>query len=605
MIDFFIIKLSIVLLYMPGGLVQLTTYGSQDLFLTGTPEITFFKTVYRRHTNFVIESIVHPFDSPVGFGKESTLTVQRIGDLIHKTYLQITLPEIKFRKTLTQQDPQIQLNFDTARINYAKILMFMKINREAYIAAYEICSADNIDDPCEIIDIINAIFDTLDPDFLTEIEQLINDYMPKFPYTFDNISIKNVIENFLMDCTQLCLDPYPYPDCDNEFDKELCLIHLDIAITKSITTQQVFFNQMKNTKLIYEDSINDCMKFAWVDRVGYAIIDEIEVRIGGSKIDRHYGDWLNIWHELSTKQDLTNIHDKMIGNIKVLTDFNRSPKPEYQLTIPLEFWFCRHNGNALPLIALQYHDITFHVKFRNIEDVSYIENNQTILSSKENCDNELYLDEVPCELNLDIKANMLIDYVWLDGPERRKFATVSHEYLIEQLQMVEERDITTPDPRFILDNFVHPSKELIWRFQKQRYTENESGYTKLQWHNYSLTDDNVGNPIKTTRMSFNSHDRIHELEGNYFNYVQPYETHTKTPSDGINMYSFALAPEESQPSGSANLSRISRNTLFIKLKDTLFTEGPNSEKHIFRAYTRNHNILRLISGMGALSWTYG
>lgn len=387
---------------------------------------------------------------------------------------------------------------------------------------------------------------------------------------------------------------------------------MTVALDKSIKTQKFYFDDLLTKREALADESNDNLKFAWVERVGHAIIERIEIQIGGHKIDRHFGDWLNIWYELSANRDMEDVYFKMIGNVDVLTNFDRVPKPRYLLKIPLQFWFNRFNGLALPLVAMEYHDAIFHVKFRDIEEVSYIEQDKTIQYG--NIDGGIFLDEVPEQTGIDIEASMVIDYIYLDSAERRRFAQSSHEYMIEQLQMLEFTNVTKKDFQVVLNNFVHPSKELIWVSQKQRYTQNLEGYTKLRWDNYSLTDANKGNPIAFSSVDFHSYSRVTRLDGNYFNYVQPYETHNTTPSDGINMYSFSLFPEESQPSSAANFSRLARVTLFLEFDASLFPVGPiatpfqngvEDEALIVRIYTRGLNILRFASGMGGLAFAYG
>jgi hypothetical protein len=200
---------------------------------------------------------------------------------------------------------------------------------------------------------------------------------------------------------------------------------------------------------------------------------------------------------------------------------------------------------------------------------------------------------------------MLIDYIYIDRDERRRFAQASHEYLIEQVQMLEIRNVNQQVLQCVLNNFVHPSKEIIWVAQKQRHTLNATGYTKLQWDNYSLSDNNKGNPIKFATIDFHSYNRVSRRVGNYFNYVQPYEVHSATPSDGINTYSFSINPEEHQPSGSANLSRLSRVMLTLEFNKILFPDEGDNEPLIVRIYTRNFNILRFINGLSGTAYTYG
>ena len=105
--------------------------------------------------------------------------------------------------------------------------------------------------------------------------------------------------------------------------------------------------------------------FAWVEKIGMAIINFVEIELGGNIIDRHYGDWLNIWNELTIGSGIKKAYNKMIGNITTLTDYSAS-KLSYILYIPLSFWFCLDSGLALPLVALSHNDIKIHVEFNDI-----------------------------------------------------------------------------------------------------------------------------------------------------------------------------------------------------------------------------------------------
>lgn len=568
---------------MVGGLMQIASYGSQDLFLTGTPEITFFKVVYRRHTNFAMESVRINFDNNVGFGTESVLTIPKVGDLVHKGYLEVIIPEIDFKRNDASND-NLQA-FQDAQENYQIVLDFMSINRSAYVEAFDLFVAENTSSTDQMIQKINAIFnDVVNLETIQDMKSLLLTFTPSPPFKYEEISMQDVAE--------------AAPD---EIDKDDLFELLSIALDKSIKTQGFFFNDLLSKQEAHLDESNDNIKFAWINRIGHAIIKEITVMIGGQKIDGHLGDWINIWYELTANRDMEKIYNKMIGNVESLTTFDRSIKPSYRLKIPLQFWFCRHSGLSIPLVALQYHCVTVHVKFRNIEEVSYIENNKTIFVSQSK---DLFLDEVPEELGINIRASILFDYIYLDSPERRRFAQSSHEYLIEQVQTLEVRDITQQSLQCVLNNFVHPTKEIIWVAQKESYTQNVSGYNRLQWDNYSINDNGKGGIIRFSSIDFHSYERVPRQPSTYFNYVQPYEVHNTTPADGINMYSFSIAPEEHQPSGSANMSRLSRVLLSMEFDPSLFIEN-SSETLTVRIYTRNVNILRVISGLAGLSYAYG
>lgn len=571
---------------MAGGLIQIVSYGSQDLYLTGTPEITFFKVVYRRYTNFSTESVQVFFDDPVGFGKKATITVPRVGDLIHKTYLEIILPQIDLKRSDANSYiiPEVQ----TAQEDYDITVAFMSVNRSAYVQAYDIFIAENTQDSSKIIRVVNDVFnDPANADIISSFSEMMS-YVPQAPFTFAEVSMGSVVSRF-----------------GPSDDKNTVFKALSVALDKSIKTQNYFFTVLRDLKQQLADDMNPNIKFAWVDRVGHAIIDEIEVKIGGYTIDRHYGDWLNIWYELSANRSMQDTYYQLIGNVSTLTNFDRTVKPRYKLRIPLQFWFSRFSGLSIPLVAMEYHDVTFEIKFKRIEDISYIEQDKTITFS--NSDG-LLLDEVPDQMGIDIEASIYIDYVYLDNAERRRFAQSSHEYLIEQLQVLEIRDITVNQLQVVLSNFVHPIKELIWVAQKEKYTVNIDGYTKLRWDNYSLTDENKGNIVSFSSINFHSYVRVPRLDGNYFNYLQPYENHNTTPSDGINVYSFSIFPEEFQPSGSANMTRLSRVLLNLEFDPSLFnTLIPNSpvEPLIIRVYCRNLNILRISNGFGAVIYSYG
>lgn len=196
------------------------------------------------------------------------------------------------------------------------------------------------------------------------------------------------------------------------------------------------------------------VEFAWVRRLGHAIIDEIEFDVGGTQIDKHYGDWLNIWYELSHDVGKERGYAKMIGDVPELTSVstlnldvpeNTLLKPSYSMYIPLIFTHNRHNGMAIPLIALQYHQVTFYAKFRPA-DQCYIAS-EAFRCGAQNFE----FDD----------ASLYVDYVFLDVEERKRFAQSTHEYLIEQLQFTGEEAIQNSSAKFRL-NYNHPVKALYW-----------------------------------------------------------------------------------------------------------------------------------------------
>jgi hypothetical protein len=154
------------------------------------------------------------------------------------------------------------------------------------------------------------------------------------------------------------------------------------------------------------------------------------------------------------------------------------------------------------------------------------------------------------------------------------------------------RDLSIPVRFFTIDKRINKKDVVVY-----------------QHHNYGLLMDGSINPIDSGKIQLNGMDRFSTRSGKYFNYVQPYEHHTRTPADGINVYSFALKPEEHQPSGSANLSRIDKTTLNISYNDPTHVNerliplgafGNTSNLYVFDF---NYNVLRIMSGMGGIAYS--
>ena len=397
---------------MGGGLLQLVAYGAQDVYLTGNPQITFFKVVYRRHTNFSMEAIEQTFNGVADFGKRVTCQISRNGDLIHRMYLQVTLPAQGSSKE-------------------------------------------------------------------------------------------------------------------------------------------------------------------WCDYVGLALINNIELEIGGQRIDKQYGDWMYIWNELTLNYGKRTGYRSMVGASIGATNAATT------LYVPLEFWFCRNPGLALPLIALQYHEVKVNLEFRTLAQLGAY--------------SVIGVFNGPTGVSLS-SASLWVDYIFLDTDERRRFAQLSHEYLIEQLQFTGEEAVSaSATSSKVKLNFNHPVKELVWVMQRD-----DNATSSNDWFNYSdnQVEASGNNLITSAKLQLNGHDRFAERAGDYFNLVQPYQHHTNIPTnEGINVYSFALKPEEHQPSGTLNFSRI--DSAVLNLGHT----GLGAKSAKVRVYAVNYNVLRVMSGMGGLAYS--
>jgi hypothetical protein len=523
---------------MAGGLIQLVAYGTQDLFITHDPQITFFKVVYRRHTNFTLEIIPQNFLHKPNFGKRVTCVLSRNGDMIRKIYVVIDLPTI--------------------------------------------------------------------PQFKDE-----------------------------------------------------------------------------------NNNIDPISKFAWVRRIGYAIIKSVEIEIGGELIDRHYGDWLNIWHELMIP-DRKNM-DNILGDIKELTDFTNGKK-SYRLFVPLQFWFNRVAGLALPIVSLQYNHIKINLELNNMENcyiltptnyinidndfVNFVPNEYIIQTvdgvtslakfiyfdiinrilylqrisdngflsltvtnqdsikedsqqkallyatdSNGNYINEKYFitgltsgfKAMPrinatelIQSNKSVNFNnitipncfLLVEYGFLDDEERVRFSQARHEYLIEQVFYNGEETLNGLHQSFKI-GFTQACKELIWVSQLSLALKTRNNDI-FNYTDSMIKDENgnvLGKNIITQQtLLFNGHERISSRDSDYFTKIQIYQNHRHAADEGINTYSFAIHPENHQPSGTANLSRIDN----VDLRVAVIPDINFNYTARLRIYGIVYNILRISNGISGL-----
>jgi len=526
---------------MAGGLLQLVAYGAQDVYLTGNPQITFWKVTYRRHTNFSVESIEQTFNGQADFGRKVQCVISRNGDLAYRVYLQVTLPAVT-------------------------------------------------------------------------------------------------------------TDDAPYA--------------------------------------------------RWLDYPGEHLIKNVELEIGGQRIDKQYGDFMHIWNQLTMTSEQERGYNKMVGqttNLTYITDPSfadvegpceeagngipqvcqpRNGLPETTLYVPLQFWFCRNPGLALPLIALQYHEVKISFEFRPLDEMLWA------VDKLDATDGEGSRKATAAYNKSLLSASLYVDYVFLDTDERRRMSQNAHEYLIEQLQFTGDESVGSTANKIRL-SFNHPCKELIWVVQKDSLVDycasldgGQNLYYALGAQPFNYTDavdvlqnahrtfagpasmenfvnssdgvyafndagldlsndillnsgqqmnfqgsvnSGVGdaatfvlaetalnmhcwgeNPVVSAKLQLNSQDRFSERAGTYFDVVQPNEYHTRSPDTGINVYSFALRPEEHQPSGSCNFSRIDNANLQLLLSPN--TVGGTEQAKV-RVYATNVNVLRIMSGMGGLAYS--
>jgi len=444
--------------------MQLVAYGAQDIYLTGNPQITFFKVVYRRHTNFAMENIQQTFSGNPEFGKRATAIVSRNGDLINSAYLQVSLPALTgVSWKATGVDPSGK-----------------------------------------------------------------------------------------------------------------------------------------------EEPTHDTHELCWTNYVGLAMINHVTVEIGGQEIDKHYGHWMYVWQELTMTSEKAQGYKRMVGGSDGSGFLLLGNALEEQtLHVPLDFWFNINAGLSLPLIALQYHEVKFIFQFRDFKDLVVLLNKE---SGEQALSEEWNLVGAPPS---GLSIELFLDYIYLDTDERRRFAQMSHEYLIEQVQHNETSvDVTKAGLVSQRLTFNHPCKELMWFFVRNDNLENNDYFN---FSNSTPGNEKLGPDLMTrAALRLNGHYRFNPARGPlFFRQWQPFIHHTRIPDSNLYVYSFALRPEEHQPSGTCNFSRIDNTILEFQMDTSTVVKStvvpghvsPAASSALLTVYARNYNVLRIMSGMGGLAYS--
>jgi len=350
----------------------------------------------------------------------------------------------------------------------------------------------------------------------------------------------------------------------------------------------------------YVDEGGNLVEYYWINSVGHAIVKIIEIEIGGVVVDRQYGLWLEIWSELTVPLNKRPGFFEMIG--KSENPINLANNSELDLYVPLYFWFCKNIGLSLPLIALQSQEVRFNVTFRKYEELIISSNGLPLnLGSNSLQITQTYLD---------------IDYIFLEDDERKIFAKNNHQYLIEQLQVYAtsmtsnglRQDPTNPLKKEripdlnqnILLNFNNPVKELFWIIQNSTvlsvYPFGGNEWFNFSTQSYKNGKVNGSDPMLNSKLIFEGQDLIDLKPAKYFRTVVPYQRHTNTPNNFIYLYSFSTNPEDFQPSGSCNFSRIDNQVLYMEISDQLIDP-------IITVFATNYNILNIAGGMAGVEYT--
>lgn len=542
---------------MTGGIIQLVAYGKEDLFLTRDPQITFFKIMYRRHTNFAREEIEQSFMHEIDFNKRSTCIISPDADLINKMTLKITLPAI-----------------------------------------------------------------------------------PKFSLSTNDISSST-----------------------------------PVTTTSSTTTNAP--TTVPTESINYISTNTTITRFAWIRKIGFAMIKYVEIEINNKVIDRHYGEWMHIFSSLTTNNIMDKGLEKLIGDVPELTDFTES-KDEYILYVPLYFWFCRTSGLSLPVISLQLCDIKVNIEFYELEKcyiispTHYIKCDANLVNfkpyeylSQKGLDNidrygifsnydiinkRLYYTAITTDkfigvpydgnvsqldintknaimntprsdkysikgstTNFTVKPDLgvksitshrkslknihlkecviLVDFVYLDDDERHKFVRTKHDYLIEQLYFTPNVPIEGNNVKVKLD-VDQPCKLTVWLAQLDYISDFNDRFNYTDSHIITQSNNSL---IDESYIKLNSQARISNRLSDYFEYIQPYQHTINTLPDGCGMYSFALFPIETAPSGTTNMSEIDLVELNLKMNYKVNT----IQRAKVRSYSLCYTVWRVDNGLSS------
>tara|TARA_B110000211_G_C14043821_1_gene537998 strand:- start:411 stop:1721 length:1311 start_codon:yes stop_codon:yes gene_type:complete len=338
---------------------------------------------------------------------------------------------------------------------------------------------------------------------------------------------------------------------------------------------------------------------------GYALIKEISIEFGSQVIDTHISEWFDVWNELKdvneNEYSLVNKQKTKYVYLKSNNEINGTTL--VKCYVPLQFWFCRNPGLAIPLIALQNQKVYVRVKFRNSYSLINTDHISGTITPSFEKNPELY-----------------VDYIYLDKKERREFAQKKHQYLIEQVQFNGIQTLGTSHDL----NFDNSIKELIWMTRnKNAGTEynvstldssksshsyvntlssiekNNDYFNYMSKSNNSCTDylnaSKTYDAFNEAEILFEGNSRFNKRKATYFRTIQPLQYHSRVPLKHIYCYSFSFAPEKYQPSGVCNFSRFKN----IKLNFTSPNTVDNTELFIFAI---SYNLLRIMDGNAGLSY---
>ena len=554
--------------------LQLITPTKDDYFLTGNPEITFFKTVYRRHTHFASQLKEFNFNTKLNFGLTSSLNLPKYADLLYKVYLKFIIPEVYIPNKLLNNKDNIYNKITFYNNLYDIFKSLYNYNLNSYNLIYELYQNNNNYDD---IDNIYRIMNNNTLQFENEDIIIDNITYKKYIYLNQNLNddnFKNIIElsnnndiyinnlytygHYLATLTMSKNNIQSF--LKNQEESIINILNILVNIINTMNSLDNKFIKIINN-LNNEYNKNNNYKFAWVKYLGHNLINYIEIKIGEDVIDRLYGQWINIWWNLTSNKNHIDNYFNLIGNIDILTKFNENIKPKTILYVPIPFWFCKNPGLSLPLLSLNYTDIIFKLNLRKFNEVCYSNYKET------------FLNDYAENNNLNLQCSLIGEFFYLDKDERNKFARSNHEYLIQQVQF--DKQLIVPNKNNSIKlNFFHPTKGIIWNMQFYDKLNND---INDNYCNYTVYD----NIINSASLMIENELIADDINNNYYYFLQNFEHFNNSCfNDNILSFWFALLPDELQPTGTCNFSNIRNTLLKFNINEDLFNELKENKKNI-------------------------
>ena len=404
---------------------------------------------------------------------------------------------------------------------------------------------------------------------------------------------------------------------------------------------------------IYSDTE---VQFQWIKRIGEYLVKEVSLQLDTNQnLDKHYSEWLHAYSELNYSEGKKEGYYRMIGNVPELYDPSNAPgnngiypsttyAPSIinrKIYLPLIFWFNKFSSLSFPLIAVQKSELKVKFLMRKLNELYTVRDTTTGYRIKPLSNNYLgkYMSPVTNNNNLALTPRLEINNIFLDNDERKRFALAAHDYLITQVQKIEDtyntniininlKNINKPVTQIIFmirrtdmetvnewSNFTNWNKETIPPYSngysnphglpltitsstiKYYKTLNLLKSATLKIQGYEITTGNVVNNDLSNLTRINGKDSV------FYNQMGNFTSNNNIPNEGIYTYSFSLDNTNIQPMGAINMSSLTNKELTLNLTE-LYTTGYTNTSYNYTVliFAVNYDILTIMGGMGGLKY---